>query len=230
MRLLAWESVTRSGSACVAEDGRELAYADLAGAPAEARLLPELDSLWRRHGPLDALAVAAGPGSFTGLRVGVLAARTLAWLERLPVHPVDSLAACAAERGDGLWLVLLPLKRDTTFHGLFRVSGGRVETLSPTTACLDAERPSLPGLSGAVAVGPALAQKPDLAVRWCPGLPCGDPAGPTARGVARLAAQVPAVAWEHVLPAYHQEPAPVLQREAARRTSAAPSHGLAQPR
>jgi tRNA threonylcarbamoyl adenosine modification protein YeaZ len=212
--LLAIETVARSASACVvAGDGRELAFADLAGGETEAGLVALLDRLLRAHGRPAALALAAGPGSFTGLRIGAVAARTLAWLEGLPVHGVDSLAARAAEAGDGLWWVLVPLKRDTTFHGLFRVAGGRVETLRATAAALDVGVPILHPLTAqAVAIGPALAAKPDLAPRWCPGVALGDAAPLTARGVARLAPQVPAVPWDQVLPAYHQASAPELQR------------------
>jgi hypothetical protein len=69
----------------------------------------------------------------------------------------------------------------------------------------------------AAAIGPALATKPGLVERLSPGVRLGSPAGPDARGVARLAAQVPAVAWDALLPVYGQEPAPVLQRRAAGR-------------
>jgi tRNA threonylcarbamoyladenosine biosynthesis protein TsaB len=226
--LLAIETVARSASACViAGDGRELAYADLAGVETEAGLVPLLDRLLRVHGRPTALALAAGPGSFTGLRIGAVAVRTLAWLEGLPVHGVDSLAARAAEAGDGLWWVLVPLKRDTTFHGLFRVAAGRVEVLQATAAALDADAPALHPLTAqAVAVGSALAAKPELATRWCPGVRLGDPAPLTARGVARLAPQVPAVPWDQVLPAYHQASAPELQRA---RAAALPPSPTADP-
>ena len=214
--LLAFECVARSASACVMQDGRELAYGDQAGGEAERGLVTLLNDLVNTHGKPTALAVALGPGSFTGLRIGITAARTLAWIEGLPVHGVDSLAALAAERGDGLWWVLLPLKKDTTFHGLFRVSGGVVETLQPTVATGDAQTPILhPSTRDAVAIGPALLTKPTLAQTWCPGVAVGDPAALTARGVARLAPQVPPVEWSALLPAYHQQPAPVLQRQQA---------------
>jgi tRNA threonylcarbamoyl adenosine modification protein YeaZ len=212
--LIAFEAVERAGSVC-AWDGDELAFERCPG-HAEAHLVPLIDRLMRQHAPVSALAVAVGPGSFAGLRVAALAARTIAWHDQLPVHAVDSLAAGAVQQGDGLWLVLLPLKRDTTFHGLFRVAGGIVTTLSGTTACRDDLRPSLlPEAAAAVAIGPALTAKPGLAERWQPGIALGDPAGPDARGVARLAGQVPPLSWDRVLPLYHQEPAPVLQRAAA---------------
>ena len=216
--LIAFEAVERTGSAC-AWDGSVQAFERCAG-HAEADLVPLLDRLMRSHAPVSALALAAGPGSFSGLRVAALAARTIAWIDRLPVHVVDSLAACAAQQGDGCWLVLLPLKRDTTFHGLFRVADGVVTTLTATTAGLDATLPLLPPEAAtAVAIGPALTAKPGLAQRWLPGVAVGDPAPPDARGVARLAGQVPPVPWDRVLPLYHQEPSPVLQRAAAREAS-----------
>ncbi|MBA3683948.1 MAG: tRNA (adenosine(37)-N6)-threonylcarbamoyltransferase complex dimerization subunit type 1 TsaB [Planctomycetes bacterium] len=215
--LLAFESIARSASACVlARDGGELAYADLAGREAERGLVALVDQLLRAHGVPGAIAVAVGPGSFTGLRVAVACARTLAWLDGLPVHAVDSLAALACERGDGLWWVLLPLKRDTTFHGLYHVVAGRCTTVLPPTACADSASPELPpDMANAIAVGPALQAKPGLAQRWCPSVTLGDPAPPTARGVAAAAPSTPAIAWAGVLPAYHQDPAPVIQRRNA---------------
>ena len=211
--LLSFECVARSASCTVTDGGRELAYADLGGGEAEKGLVSLLDGMLRTHGKPSALAVALGPGSFTGLRIGITAARTLAWIENLPVHGVDALAALAAERGDGLWWALLPLKKDTTFHGLFRVQDGVVTTLQATASGLDAFPVALhPDTVSAVAIGPALSAKPALAAQWCPGIRLGDPAALTARGVARLAPQVPALDWSAILPAYHQQPAPVIQR------------------
>ena len=209
MMLLAVETVARSASAVLVDaHGDEISFRSLAGVPSEAGLVPLLDQLMRL-GPPQALAWAHGPGSFTGLRVGALAVRTLAWIDQLPVIGVDSLAALAAERGDGLWWVLLPLKKDTTFHGLFRVAGGALEVLMPSAAQADAERPALhPATAQATAVGPALAHKPGLAERWCPGVALGLPSALSARGVARLARVFPARPWQEALPVYLQASAP----------------------
>jgi tRNA threonylcarbamoyl adenosine modification protein YeaZ len=197
----------------VTDAGEERAYSDLGGSECDALLVPMLDAMMRECGVPTKLAVAVGPGSFTGLRVSVAAARTLSWIERLPVHAVDSLKALALQHGDGLWWVLMSLKKDTTFHGLFRVRGNACEVLAATTAAGDDSRPALHALTeGAVAIGPALAAKPDLAGRWCPGVRIGSPQGLNARGVALAANLEPAVSWRGVLPAYHQDSAPVIQR------------------
>ena len=208
--ILAFECVARTASACVIDGDREVAFADLGGAEAEVGLISLLDRLLRDHGPITALAVAEGPGSFTGLRIATVAARTLGWLESLPVHAVDSLTALAMERGDGLWAPLLPLKKDTTFAAVIRVTNGQADVLQPTTAILDTMDPGLP--LDAIAIGPALMTKPELAARWARTL--GDPAPVTARGVARAARLTDPQPWSAILPAYHQKPAPVLQREA----------------
>lgn len=214
MRMLACEAVSRSGSAGWDEGDGSPLIRDLGGASAEVVLVQVLDDLIRTKGRPDALAVAAGPGSFTGLRVAVMAIRTLAWIEKLPVHAVDSLVARACEAGPGLWWVLVPLKKDTTFHALVRVHGdGRPEVLAPSTACHDAEVPVVPAaIADAIAIGPALTAKPDLLARWRPGQATASSAGLTALGVLRAARHVDPVDWSRVLPAYLQEPAPVLQR------------------
>jgi len=223
-RLLAFETVARSATAAViAGDGSELAFVDLEGRSSEVALVPVLDRLIRDHGQPEAYAVAVGPGSFTGLRVGVVAARTLAWMGKVPVYPVDALVALALERGDGLWWPMLSLKRDTTFHAVVRVVGGRPEVVRPTVAQADAEAPTLPGqLEGLIAIGSALTIKPGLVERWRPGTTVGDPAATTARGVVLAAAHAESVAWQQLLPAYHQDAAPVIQRAQEMARSSAP--------
>ena len=215
MTLLAFEAVTRAGSACiVADDGSEPAHVAIAPGRAAAELPRVLDELLRAHAP-DRLAVAVGPGSFTGLRVAVVAARTLAWTDDLPVHPVDSMQAIAATAGPGLWWVLLPLKKDVTFHACYRVTDEGCTVIAAIAACDDAVTPELvPAVREATAIGPALAAKPGLAERWCPGIPVGEAIACDARGVARAAAWTPAVPGGDLRPAYHMASAPELEREA----------------
>jgi len=82
--------------------------------------LPEL------HG----VTVAVGPGSFTGLRMGVTAAKTLAYARELPVAGVGTLAALAAERPApfrALLCSVLPASPTHLFAALFQWQDGRPE-------------------------------------------------------------------------------------------------------
>lgn len=213
VRILACEAVARSGSVWW-WDGSPVDGLDLGNQAAESLLVAALQTLLERHGRPDALAVAVGPGSFTGLRVAVTAVRTLAWLEDLPVLPVDTLVALACANGPGLWWCLLPLKRDTTFHAVVAVDDARRPTVIMASAAIpDAQPPTLPAGCDPVAIGPALTAKPELVQRWRPGTRLGSALGPTADGVAYAAQWVAPVAWADVLPVYLQEPAPVLQRQ-----------------
>ncbi len=216
--ILAFEAVTRGGSACYwrSDDGCCVSECSPAGPSAAGGLVPALCELLRDQPRPRALATAVGPGSFTGLRIAVVAARTLGWLENLPVHPVDTLGAIAAAAGPGTWWVWQPLKRDTTFHGVYRVSEGAPVTVVPPCACADATPPVLPALEHpATVIGPALEQKPQLAATWAPAAVLGSAAPISARGVALAAPAHPAIDWRALEPHYCMPSAPELQRAAA---------------
>ena len=89
MRILALETSAKSVSVAVTENGTLLAqaYQDR-GLTHSVTLMPLLDGMLKTAGltldDMDIIAVAQGPGSFTGIRIGVSAAKGLAWAKALP--------------------------------------------------------------------------------------------------------------------------------------------------
>lgn len=101
MRLLAVETSTLAGGAALLEDDRVVGeYVLDVRATHSERLMPAVDRLLADAGwtvrDLTALAVAVGPGSFTGLRIGLATVKGLALALSLPVAAVPTLDAMAA--------------------------------------------------------------------------------------------------------------------------------------
>ncbi|WP_421592215.1 tRNA (adenosine(37)-N6)-threonylcarbamoyltransferase complex dimerization subunit type 1 TsaB [Shinella sp. M27] len=86
---------------------------------------------------IDRIAVTIGPGSFTGIRVGVAAARGLALALGIPAVGVSTLAALAADR-QGPLLVAIDAKRDEVYWQAFAADGS--EATPPAIASVEEAR------------------------------------------------------------------------------------------
>jgi tRNA threonylcarbamoyladenosine biosynthesis protein TsaB len=100
MKILALDTSSRAGSAALLDDDRLVAAHQLdVSATHSERLLPAVDRLLGDAGwkiaDLALLACAKGPGSFTGLRIGIASAKGMAVAASLPLVGVDSLEATA---------------------------------------------------------------------------------------------------------------------------------------
>jgi tRNA threonylcarbamoyladenosine biosynthesis protein TsaB len=132
--LLGIDTSTAASAACVVRDDGEAFEvepepAGLAGRRAHAReLMPAVATVMERAGlgyaDLAAIAVGVGPGTFTGLRIGVATARALASANGLELRPVSSLAALAAGiDADAPGLALIDAKRGEVFAALYAAGG-----------------------------------------------------------------------------------------------------------
>jgi tRNA threonylcarbamoyladenosine biosynthesis protein TsaB len=73
---------------------------------------------------LDEIIIGIGPGSYTGLRIGVVVAKMFAWNNNIPVRTVSSLAIFASSSSfDGLILSEIDARRGNSFLGLYRKNG-----------------------------------------------------------------------------------------------------------
>jgi len=197
-RLLAIDCSAGACSVAVRDGATVLAAAHTAMERGHAEaLMPMVASVLAAAGldwdRLDAVAATVGPGSFTGVRIGLAAARGFALAAGLATVPVTSLEAVAeaAGSGDGPLLVVLESKRRDLYGQWFDPAGGPLGApQAATPEVLWAARPSGMLLSGAAGVrvaGDAAARllaappEPATALR-----PAGD-GGPDARSVAAVA-------------------------------------------
>ena len=87
------------------------------------------------------LAVAAGPGSFTGVRIGVAAAKGWAWGAELPVYGVSTLESMALSLGawNGHVCACMDARRNQVYNAIFRADSGKLERVSEDRAISLAE-------------------------------------------------------------------------------------------
>jgi len=136
-RILAIETSSRTGSAALATEAAVAASARLSGQMNHAgELMPAVDALLKEQGwaadTLTDIFVSIGPGSFTGLRIAVTVARTLAWsvgARIVAVPTVDVLArnALGANPAPANLAIILDAKREQVYAAAFELHGGTYE-------------------------------------------------------------------------------------------------------
>ncbi|HIW73684.1 MAG TPA: tRNA (adenosine(37)-N6)-threonylcarbamoyltransferase complex dimerization subunit type 1 TsaB [Firmicutes bacterium] len=143
MKILAVESSAGPASCALAEEGRILASASVhTGLTHSQTLIPMVDAMLKNAGVLleevDLLAVAAGPGSFTGVRIGVAAVKGLAFAKGTPCIGVSTLAAMARVADglpfDGVVCAAMDARCRQVYTALFDCEGGQISRRTPDEA------------------------------------------------------------------------------------------------
>src|ERR1700680_2770342 len=141
MLLLVTDTSGKQGSVVLARaDERKLndveviGVAFLAGGMFSAQLVPQIAALLAKHGlsktDIDAFIVVSGPGSFTGLRVGLAAIKALAEILKKSIVPVSLLEVVAiASRAQGKIAAILDAGRGDVYFGAYEIAGEAAQVL-----------------------------------------------------------------------------------------------------
>ena len=146
MLILAFETSAKAASVALLEDGKLLGEGyQNTGLTHSQTLMVMAENLLSQCGKtvedVTAAAVAAGPGSFTGVRIGVAAAKGFAWGREIPCYGVSTLEAMALSLGayQGYVCPCMDARRSQAYNALFYVNRGVLERVSEDRAISLAE-------------------------------------------------------------------------------------------
>lgn len=110
------------------------------------RVMPAIQTLMNecsiKPGDLSKIVVAEGPGSYTGVRIGVTIAKTLAWTLNIPMSGVSSLEAAAASAGryfDGYVSPFFDARRGQIYTGLYKFENQVLQTVKEDQLVMSAD-------------------------------------------------------------------------------------------
>lgn len=219
MKIIALESSAVTASVAVAEDDKLLAQSfQNSGLTHSATLMPMVADLLKNTGltldEMDVVAVAAEPGSFTGVRIGVAAAKGLAWPGDKPCAPCSTLESMAWQCAHvgGEICAAMDARRNQVYCARFFAENGQLTRLTQDRAVgLDelAEEVRASGRSqtlvgdGAHLVQKALGRQ-DLPTVMMPPHLLYQTAWGVARAALRLARENKLVSAAAMAPSYHR--------------------------
>lgn len=192
--LLSLDTSTQTASlSLVTPDAVDVTRLDARLLPSEAvmpALVATLEAAQLSPHALRALIIGLGPGSFTGLRVGLATFKGLGYAASLPLYGTSSLAMLAAAAGPGRVTVVRDARRGSAYLGTYTVERDGTATALAEDACLDVG--ALPARLAALAAapGPYVAVGDAAAQALLPGLqplPAPDATLLVVQAAARLA-------------------------------------------
>ena len=136
MRILAFETSAKAGSVALLDGDKLLAESyQNTGLTHSQTLMTMAQDMLKNCGltaqDVQAVAVAAGPGSFTGVRIGVAAAKGFAWGAEKPCYGVSTLEAMALTLGvaQGYVLPVMDARRSQVYNAVFYAKDGTLERI-----------------------------------------------------------------------------------------------------
>lgn len=133
MLILAFETSAKAASVALLDENKLLgeSYQNTGLTHSQTLMVMAQDllkSCGKTAADLTAVAVAAGPGSFTGVRIGVAAAKGLSWGGEIPCYGVSTLKAMARSLGvwEGYVCPVMDARRAQVYNALFRVEKGAI--------------------------------------------------------------------------------------------------------
>ncbi len=143
MKILALECSAGPASSAVLKDGKVIASAFTNVRMTHSQtLLPMMKEMLDNNGislsDIDALAISSGPGSFTGIRIGISAVKGLAAPKRLPCYGVSTLRAIAENhRGfEGIISAVMDARCNQVYNALFRAENNSITRLTQDRALM----------------------------------------------------------------------------------------------
>ncbi len=142
MKILAFDTTAKAVTAAICEDEKLLSsyFAELPGVHTTESLLPAIEIMLKNANltldDMELIAVSAGPGSFTGVRIGVATAKGLAFGRDLPCAGVSSLKALATNLldRDAYICSAMDARRNQLYYALFKAEDGKLTRLCGDTA------------------------------------------------------------------------------------------------
>ena len=141
MRILAFETSAKAASVALLENGKLLGESyQNTGLTHSQTLMVMAEDMLKQCGKtvadVTAVAVAEGPGSFTGVRIGVAAAKGFAWGAELPCCGVSTLEAMAESLGiyQGYVCPVMDARRSQVYNALFYVNCGEIRRVTQDRA------------------------------------------------------------------------------------------------
>ncbi|MDF2607541.1 MAG: ydiC [Bacillales bacterium] len=140
MTTLVIDTSTSTSSVALTRDGKILAeYISNTDKNHSETLVPRIETLLKNSNikakQLSRIIVAKGPGSYTGVRIGVTVAKTLAWTLNIPLYSVSSLEVIASsiEHFHGIVIPIVDARRNTVYTTVFEIANGEMNQISEET-------------------------------------------------------------------------------------------------